>query len=457
MKNLRTLFAATLLACSGSETALAANQPAYLDKIEHIVVIYLENHSFDSLFGLFPGARGLADARYVPKQVDQYGRVYETLPPVMEKDAHHKLVRSPHFPDNLPNQPFDIGQYQTLNDPPPDLTHRYYLHQMQINGGHNDRFAQLSSAGALTLGHYNLEGSALWRYAREYTLADNFFQAAFGGSFLNHQWLACACMPQYPNAPDELKKWQIDPATGRILKDPDVTPEGYAVATIQPHYPPFDPEKARHGQLPPQTAPTLGDRLSERKVNWAWYSGGWDDAVAEVKTKGRFQYHHQPYAYYANYAPGTDARRQHLKDEKDLMAAIAANKLPAVAFYKPVGIETQHPDYASIADADRKLESLVESLKASKAWKNMAIIITYDEFGGFWDHVPPPSGDAFGPGTRIPAIIMSPLARKGYIDHTRYDTTSILKFIELRHGLKPLTARDARADGLSGAFEATQP
>jgi phospholipase C len=87
----------------------------------------------------------------------------------------------------------------------------------------------------------------------------------------------------------------------------------------------------------------------------------------------------------------------------------------------------------------------------------MAIIITYDEFGGFWDHVPPPSGDAFGPGTRIPAIIVSPLARKGYIDHTRYDTTSILKFIELRHGLKPLTARDARADGLSGAFEATQP
>lgn len=448
----RLLIAAILLA-QLNQPLLADTKPSRLKEIKHIVVLYLENHSFDSLFGLFPGARGLADAQYAPKQVDQYGRVFNVLPPVMEKDAHHKLVPSPHFPPGLPNEPFDIGQYRKLSHPPPDLTHRFYLHQMQINGGNNDRFAQISSAGALTLGHYNLEGTALWRYAKEFTLADNFFQAAFGGSFLNHQWLACACMPMYPDAPEALRQWKIDPVTGRILSDPDVTPEGYAVATIQPHYPPFDPVKAKQGQLPPQTAATLGDRLSERKVSWAWYSGGWDDAVAHVKTGGHFQYHHQPYVYYQNYAPGTAARQQHLKDEKDLLADIAGNSLPQVIFYKPVGIETQHPGYASILDADRKLETLVEALKASRYWKDMAIIVTYDEYGGFWDHVPPPVVDAFGPGTRIPAIIISPLARKGHIDHTRYDTTSILKFIELRHGLSPLTDRDAKANGLMGAFE----
>lgn len=423
-----------------------------LGKVEHIVVIYLENHSFDSLFGLFPGARGLSDARYAPRQVDQYGRIYKELPPVMEKDAHHNMIVSPRFPVGMANEPFDISQYLSLSDPPPDLTHRYYLHQMQINGGNNDRFAQLSTAGALTLGHYNLEGTALWRYAREYTLADNFFQAAFGGSFLNHQWLACACMPVYKDAPEELRKWQIDSASGRILKDPDVTPEGYAVSTIQPYYPPFDVAKAKKTQLPPQTAPTLGDRLSERKISWAWYAGGWDDALAGIETSGQFQYHHQPYVYYEKYAPGTEARKLHLKDEKDLMSDIAGKHLPQVVFYKPVGTETQHPEYASIPASDHKVERIVETIKASPYWDNTVIIVTYDEFGGFWDHVPPPIGDAFGPGTRIPAIVISPLARKGYIDHTRYDTTSILKFIESRYGIKPLTDRDAKADGLTGAF-----
>lgn len=447
--SLRILWVVALFFLN-SLTASADTLPSQLDKIGHIVVIYLENHSFDSLFGLFPGARGIADAEHRPRQVDQYGRVYKTLPPVMEADGKHAFKPSSRFPANLPNAPFDIGQYLSLDEPPPDLTHRYYLHQMQINGGNNDRFAQLSSAGALTMGHYNLEGTALWRYAREFTLADNFFQAAFGGSFLNHQWLVCACMPVYKDAPEDMRQWRIDPASGRIEKDPAVTPEGYAVSTIQPHYPPYEVGKPR---LPPQTQATIGDRLSERNIRWAWYSGGWDDAVAGNKTAGNFQYHHQPFVYYQNYAPGTKARQEHLKDEKNLMADIAQGHLPQVAFYKPVGIETEHPGYSSIRASDRKVQMIVEALRNSAYWKDTVIIVTYDEYGGFWDHVPPPVVDAHGPGSRIPAIIISPLAKKGYVDHTRYDTTSILKLMEQRFRLNPLTDRDAKATGLTGAFE----
>jgi len=449
-KSLASLSLALAL-FTGEQAASAATADP-VSKIGHILVIYLENHSFDSLFGLFPGAKGIADAEHTPRQVDQYGRVYQTLPPVQD-DPKHNTHNAARFPANLPNAPFEINRYLGLDQIPPNLTHRYYLHQMQINGGNNDRFAQISSGGALTLGHYNLEGTALWRYAREYTLADNFFQAAFGGSFLNHQWLVCACMPVFKDAPEELKQWHTDPLTGKILSDPAVTPEGFAVSTIQPHYPPFEHDNGHKPRLPPQTQITIGDRLSEKNISWAWYAGGWDDAVAGEHDSGHFQYHHQPFVYYQNYAPGTKARSEHLKDEKNLLADLARGYLPQVAFYKPVGIETQHPGYSSLLAADQKVETIVEAVRHSPVWKDTVIVVTYDEYGGFWDHVPPPVIDAYGPGTRIPAIIISPLARKAYIDHTRYDTTSILKLIENRYTLKPLTDRDARATGLTGAFE----
>jgi phospholipase C len=88
--------------------------------------------------------------------------------------------------------------------------------------------------------------------------------------------------------------------------------------------------------------------------------------------------------------------------------------------------------------------------------KDAVIILTYDENGGFWDHVPPPVIDKWGPGTRIPAIIISPFAKKGFVDHTTYETVSILAFIEKRWGLEPLNGRDAQAHPLENAFDFSQ-
>jgi phospholipase C len=440
-----TLFAGLLVAL---HPAAGRAENHDLSKLQHIVVIYLENRSFDNLFSGFPGANS-PSAKNINPQLDEYGRVYNSLPAVMDgKQA------DPRFPRDLPNKPFDIASYVPANNKHPDLTHRFFIHQMQIDDGRNDKFAALSSAGALTMGYYREPASTLWQYAQQFTLADNFFQAAFGGSFLNHQWLICACTPEFRDAPAELRQWKFDAETGKPISDPTISADGYAVGTIQPYYPPFDSGYPEH-RLPPQYHATIGDRLSEKAVSWAWYAGGWDDAIAGRKTDGDFQFHHQPFVYYANYAPGTEARNAHLKDKSALLTDLRGN-FPQVAFYKPVGNENQHPGYSTVAAGDGEVKEIVEAIRNSPIWPSTAIIITYDEFGGLWDHVAPPEIDRWGPGSRIPAIIVSPFAKKGFVDHTPYNTTSILRLIETRFGLQPLSDRDAKANNLLGAFDFRQ-
>ena len=440
----------TLLALSalGGGGARADEPP--LAKIDHILVIFMENWSFDALFGGFPGANGLNNAGAAAIQLDKAGKPYLTLPPVIDTGATPPAA-DPRFPADLPNRPFDIGRYVPPDQKTGDLIHRFYTHQRQIDGGKNDQFVAWSDAGALSFGHRDGAGTRLWKLAKDYTLADNFFQGAFGGSFLNHFWLACACTPRYPDAPEALRA-SFD-AQGVLIKDGAVTPDGYAVNTLQPSGPPHSPAITDPSRLlPPQDGPTIGDRLSEKGVSWAWYSGGWNDAIAG-KAGPLFQFHHQPLAYFRQFAEGTRARAEHLKDAADLMSAIEHGALPSVAFYKPFGEFNQHSGYAEVQAGDRHVGELIDRLKHSPQWRSTAVIITYDENGGFWDHVAPPAGDRWGPGSRIPAIVVSPWARKGFIDHTLYNTTSILATIEHRFGLAPLGERDAKAHDLGPAFE----
>ncbi|WP_054772587.1 alkaline phosphatase family protein, partial [Methylogaea oryzae] len=426
----------------------APAQPEGLERIRHIVVIVLENHSFDSLYGRFPGANGLAQAGPdTSMQGDLDGRLYETLPEVKGDGGKPDL----RFPGDLPNEPFDIGAFASASQKIPNLTHRFYLHQEQIDGGRMDHYAALSEVGGLVMGHYDAGLSPMGAFARQYTVADNFFQAAFGGSFLNHQWLVCACTPRYEGAPAELKT-QLD-ANGKAVKERALTPDGYAVNTLQPFAAPFDAKAADPAlRLPPQLQPTIGDRLSAKNVSWAWYSGGWNDAVAGHPDPS-FQFHHQPFAYYKNYGPGSKGRAEHLKDATDFLRGVERGSLPAVAFYKPIGSLNEHPGYADLLSGERHVADVIEKIQDSPLWGNTAIIVTYDEYGGFWDHVPPPEGDRWGPGTRVPTLIISPYARHGHVDHTLYDATSILKFIETRFGLQPLGPRDEKAGDLLNAFD----
>lgn len=430
--------------------APAAQAASPLDKINHIVVIYQENWSFDGLYGKFPGANGLANAGGKVQQVDKTGQPYATLPQPIDT-TQKPPAPDPRFPATLPVQPFDVSQYVPANQKTGDLVHRYYQHQYQIDGGKMDKFVAWSDAAGLTMSYYDATNLPEGQLAQQYTMADNLFQSAFGGSFLNHQWLICACTPTWPNAPAG-NIAQLD-ANGQLVKDGTVTPDGYVVNTSFTVNSPHPANITDTTKLvPEQTAPTIGDRLNEQGISWAWYSGGWNDAVAG-KPAALFQFHHQPFAYFANYADGTPGRAAHLRDEQDFLRALGSNDLPAVSFVKPLGDDNEHPGYASLQRGQQHVADLVNAVKNSPYWADTAIIITYDEFGGRWDHVAPPTIDRWGPGSRVPAIVISPYAKKGFVDHTQYETVSILKTIELRWNLAPLGARDAAATPLLNAFE----
>ena len=130
--------------------------------------------------------------------------------------------------------------------------------------------------------------------------------------------------------------------------------------------------------------------------------------------------------------------------------------LPAVSFYKPAGRLNQHPSYTDLMSGDAHIADLLERLNARPQWNDMLVVVTYDENGGFWDHVPPPTGpgwgDRLGPATRIPALIVSPFAKRGFVDHTTYDTTSIIKFLTARFDLEPLPGVREKMGDLTAAL-----
>ncbi|MBC7664984.1 MAG: acid phosphatase [Caulobacter sp.] len=523
-----------LAACNGDGDTNVPDTTAQLQaKVKNVVVIYAENRSFDNLYGNFPGANGLSTV------VDASGNVTASYNAQKDRDGTTVLATLPQTWNGvtapgssvvitaaqsagLKNAPFSIETAFTAANGPGakldtttvtrDLYHRFFENQMSINGGKNDQFAAWEDAGGLTMGHFDYSASPLYKLAQQNVLADNFFEGAFGGSFLNHQYLICACAPEFPNADTSAQHPTIavlDKDTGgnyvphlsasasspasamdgppKFILSGNITPANYfgdnkfyAVNTMQAPYQPSGNAPAgaasaayadttKANTLPPQTQANIGDQLTAKSVGWKWYGGSWNAALTDgqqdpsvarsviyagnsngVATTANvdFQPHHQPFNYYANLDPATHAadRTSHLKDYTDLVADAAAGTLPPVAFYKPEGVYNQHPGYANLANGDQRIADLVAKLQASPQYKNMVIVITYDEFGGAWDHVAPPKGDKIGPGTRIPAIIVSPFAKKGTVDHTQYDTASILRLITRTFGLTSLpglTSRDA--------------
>ncbi|WP_440090196.1 acid phosphatase [Pseudomonas fragariae (ex Marin et al. 2024)] len=488
----------------------AALDKALRDNIKTVVVIYAENRSFNNLFGNFPGVEkplsSLEAADY--EQRDRDGSLLSKLPPawggVLQVGPQSvdgvTYPAGVQFQENLPNAPFALkGPNQEdlpLSLVTRDLWHVFYQNQMQINEGKNDRFVAWADSGGLTMGNYaqTQYSLRLWDVAKEFVLCDNFFQGAFGGSFLNHQYLISATAPIYPDAANSPAKSQIatlqsdnpeDPRLKPLDKSPAsamegppqfgpsaITPDGYAVNTLAPPYWPTwlrDPQNPDYSKpdlanvLVPQNHEHIGDKLSRKDIDWAWYAGAWQVTLDEFKDSTgipkipNFQYHHQPFNYFVKQGPQNPAERKRrlrdggLGDESStnrFLADAEAGKLPAVTFYKPQGNLNMHAGYADVASGDRHIDRVVKVLRNSPQWDNMVIVITMDENGGWWDHVAPPKGDRFGPGTRIPALVISPFARKGTVDHTIYDTASILRLITRIHGLEKLDGLKRRDDAM---------
>ncbi|WP_241606869.1 acid phosphatase [Rosenbergiella australiborealis] len=481
------------------------------DNIKNVIVIYAENRSFNNLFANFPGTQQPLNqlSEQATLQNDRDGTPLPHLPPIWKgmvpnpqvvNHQNYQIEQDAAYLNNLPNKPFalqgDDQEALPQGVVTRDLWHVFYQNQMQINGGKNDRFVAWADSGALTMGYYgdSAYNLRLWSLASEYTLCDNFFQGAFGGSFLNHQYLVCAEAPFYPDVTHSPAKGLIaelmsdDPTDSRLKPLADspasaltgipkfgpsqITPDGYAVNTMQP---PFWPSASRDPQrpdyadpnkpnvLPAQRHAHIGDRLTEKGIDWAWYAGGWQFAIddrkdsTEFPPRPDFQLHHQPFNYFENLGPAhPEARKQHLRDgglgdstaTNRFLADMAAGQLPPVTFYKPQGNLNMHAGYSDVEAGDRHIAHIINQLKASPQWKNSVVIITFDENGGWWDPVAPPKGDRWGPGSRIPALVISPFARRGHVDHTQYDTASILRFITRVYDLPPLPGVKTRDQAL---------
>jgi acid phosphatase len=578
-----------------------------LREIQHIVVIYEENHSFDNLYGGWEGVRGLrsADAAHTV-QVAQTGPTTFTAPfECLYQDDVNLQAKSDAnpdaplsttcnnitgglFPSHFRNAPFTIDDYLQPGDHTcpraleafsfpngirkdqkrsdgsfvglpggctRDIVHRFYEEQFQLNGGRQNRYVLGSDAAGLVMGVYDTRALPIYKYLHQndhpgYAILDNFFQAAFGGSFLNHQFLIAAAPPTCtPSATVTCPSHAVldangfttassppasnrPPGMGALYTSPG-NPSGAALnngavtqacglpstiaglacgdAVVNTTQPTDRPHGAFGARIPRQTNPTIGDRLNAKGVDWAWYAGGWSNADGDIGAPGwtngtapetdpatptdchdpdadpsvvtatgehisqwpfcpnnLFQYHHQPFNYFEAFSRDTAAgqanRAAHLKDEQEfIQLAQSSNRrcnLKPVSFVKPIGQENEHPGYASEAGGSSHLVSLLEDIRNSSCRDNTMVIVTYDEFGGQWDHVPPPGQDhnrgphdQWGPGTRIPALVIAPQLRDRFVvDHTQYDTTSILRTIEDRYGLPAVATRDAAVNSLASVF-----
>src|SRR5438445_9094921 len=374
-----SLLALTALPAAGTESN---RDDSSLNKINHIVVIYEENHSFDNLYGTWEGVNGRSNAPSAKTlQVGQTTGAYTCLmqndvnltSPPLAADCADATTATP-FTSHFPNAPFSIEaslpkDARTCPQPgvfaphgltpspanlpggcTEDIVHRFYQEQYQLNNGKQNLYTTGSDAVGLTQGYYDTRALPIYKYLHEddhpkYAIADNFFQSAFGGSFLNHQWLIAAASPTWAGAPvanhsiidsnGMPTSYPLYHATGPVLDRqltqlcPSAVPGracgDYAVNTIQPAFQPFRGTP----QLPPQTGTTIGDELSAASVSWAWYAGGWSNADGDVGAPGWtngaaactdpnsfphpawpycpnkvFQFHHQPFNYYASFAPG---------------------------------------------------------------------------------------------------------------------------------------------------------
>jgi acid phosphatase len=535
------------------------NHKGDLQWVKHLVVIYMENHSFDNLYGKWEPVNGTpvnglsnADSAHT-LQVAEGGGAYECL----LQDEPNLISPSPlpgtcvnttgkSFSSAFVNAPFATDSYIPTTSLTRDLVHRFYQEQYQLNGGRQNRYVTGSDAVGLSMGYYDTTKLPVYAYlhsknAPAYVVLDNFFQGAFGGSFLNHQWLVSAQAPIFSGAAndgssvdlhsvvdangmpnnyplyvsplgtqvkDKALTTSCSPPSGRPATPADVVCGDYAINTIQPLSQPYAPGTTVANRLPPLTSTNIGDSLSSAGIDWAWYSGGWSNAAGNVGEPGwtngtaplpanptstapcldsnsipaavwpncpdtLFQFHHQAFNYFAAYAEGMPARKQHLRDEVEFEAAARKGQLKAVSFVKPIGEENEHPGYASVDAGSKHLRDLLQAIDSGRDADNTLVVVTYDEFGGAWDHVPPPGQggrpgvhDKFGPGTRVPALLVSRHFDRSAVDHTQYDTTSILSTIEHRFGLAPVgevysagtcaRPRDAAVKDFSNAARATR-
>lgn len=382
------------LGSSAKANSSAATAAPRFSKIRHVIWIMQENHSFDNYFGTYPGADGIPPSTCLP-----------TLP-----GSKHCVA------------PFHMPQ----GNPICDLRHEWDVAHAAYDNAKMDGFVWAEGT-PYTMGYYDeREIPNYWRYARHFTLADRFFSSLNGPSGPNHVYTVAA----------QSGGLIVNAFTVKQVEDVLDDPDGFSFASMV-------------------------SLFSKTSVSWKYYVETQPQRPGHQKI-GINLYYPNPKEYSLwNPLPAFKAVRdnpeamKHLVGLQDFYRDLRDGALPEVSWIVPMMRDSEHPPQP-LANGMWYVTSLVNAVMQSQYWNDSVIFLTWDDYGGFYDHVPPPTVDAFGYGPRVPAIIISPYAKPGHISHYEYDFTSILKFIEVRWNLGHLTARDDRANDLSDAFDFEQ-
>lgn len=322
----------------------------------------------------------------------------------------------------MPLNPFDpsaeecVSPYH-IEGASEDLDHSSATFELQFNEGRMDGFVHAlerrNQNGSLAMGYYDDRDLPFhWNVADDYVLFDRFFSSAHGGSLDNHMfWMAGA------------------PAPG----------EGHGIP--------------RTGFL---GVPTIFDRLEDAGISWKFYIQNYDPAITYRAPPGSAdadrisQLLWAPILAMPRFVNNPDLNSR-IVDLDEYFEDLSNGTLPAVSYLIPSGA-SEHPP-GSLKAGQRFIATVVQSLMQSSAWESSAFMYTYDDWGGWFDHVRPPQVDEFGYGFRVPTLLISPYARRGYVDSTVLDFSSVPRFIQENWGLAPLAERDANANAFMDAFD----
>ena len=361
--------------------------------IKHVVFLIKENRTFDNLFGTFPGANGAATAN--------------------DSGTIRPLIRG------------------TDGRLPGDLAHCYTCALRAWDQGRMDGFDQgdLTTRWAFT----RLDRDQLpnyWHWARRFVLADNFYASAQGPSFPNHLYSIAA---QSGGAVDNPRRHGFFSNTFGCD------------APSQQKVQVFDSEGHTRFIRPCFDFETEGDLLDAARVPWAYY------AATELQ-RG---YIWSAYSAIRRYREHPRRWERHMFSVDQVIQDIRQEDLPPVTWITPRFELSEHPEY-NFCHGENWTTKVVNAIMRSDMWQDTAIFLTWDDYGGFYDHVPPPQVDRFGFGFRVPLLVISPYAKRGHIDHRLGEFSSVLRFIEDNWGLSQLTRRDRRAHNLTYDFDFTR-
>jgi phospholipase C len=396
----------------GHASAAAAQAPAPVRKatstpsgakditvIQHIVFIIKENRTFDNYFGTYAGANGATTG------LTSYGAVVP-------------LQATPDYA-----YPFD-----------PE--HGWASGNEAIDGGKMDRFDLLADSninGQGYLGYTQATQSQLpnyFTYAQNFVLADNAFSSIQADSFTNHLYTVAA--------QDDGALFISGPTTGVESGSFGCdAPAGTAAVTA-------DDEGNISKVFPCYDFQTLADSLQSAGISWKFYAPPQGERGYNFSTLDAISQIRNGPLWATNVVNDT----QFVSD--------AGTGLPAVSWLVTGGAASEHPKHGALCAGENWSVEQINAIMNGPDWDTTAIFLTWDDFGGLYDHVAPPVVDNWGLGPRVPFLIISPYAISGYISHTQYEFSSVLKFIEERFGLAPLTQRDANANDTTDSFNFSQ-